>query len=35
VRDNASYVAWDAISRDRDRFLRWLDEHVHGTSVSR
>jgi glutaconate CoA-transferase subunit A len=25
-RDNAAYRAWDAISRDRDRFCRWLDE---------
>jgi len=28
-RDNAFYTAWDAISRDRDRFLAWVDEHVH------
>ena len=27
VRDNDYYVAWDAISRDRDAFARWLDEH--------
>jgi len=27
-RDNAYYQAWDAISRDRDAFRRWLDEHV-------
>jgi glutaconate CoA-transferase subunit A len=25
-RDNAAYRAWDAISRDRDAFSRWLDE---------
>ena len=25
VRDNAYYQAWDAISRDRDGFTRWLD----------
>ncbi|MGD9525286.1 CoA transferase subunit A [Pseudonocardia sp.] len=24
-RDNAAYREWDAISRDRDRFCRWLD----------
>jgi glutaconate CoA-transferase subunit A len=30
VRDNDFYVAWDAISRDRDRFARWLDEQVYG-----
>jgi glutaconate CoA-transferase subunit A len=27
-RDNAFYTDWDAISRDRDAFLRWMDEHV-------
>jgi glutaconate CoA-transferase subunit A len=26
-RENAEYVAWDAISRDRERFAAWLDEH--------
>jgi glutaconate CoA-transferase subunit A len=28
ARDNAFYVAWDAIARDRDTFRRWIDEHV-------
>jgi glutaconate CoA-transferase subunit A len=32
-RDNDYYRAWDAISRDRDAFGRWLDEHVHGQEV--
>ncbi len=27
-RDNAAYEAWDAVSRDRDRFEAWLDENV-------
>ncbi|MGA7172961.1 MAG: CoA-transferase [Candidatus Dormiibacterota bacterium] len=27
-RDNDFYIAWDEIGRDRDRFLRWMDEHV-------
>jgi glutaconate CoA-transferase subunit A len=27
-RDNAFYIAWDAISRDRDSFRSWIDEHV-------
>lgn len=27
-RDNDYYVAWDAISRDRDAFDRWLQEQV-------
>jgi glutaconate CoA-transferase, subunit A len=34
-RDNAFYVAWDDISRDRDRFEAWLDEHVHATAAAR
>ena len=28
TRDNAFYQAWDGISRDRDHFRRWMDEHV-------
>ncbi len=27
-RDNAFYVAWDAIARDRHTFLTWMREHV-------
>lgn len=27
-RDNAFYKSWDGISRDRDRFGAWLEEHV-------
>jgi glutaconate CoA-transferase, subunit A len=27
-RDNEYYKAWDAISRDRERFGSWLNEHV-------
>src|SRR5215218_813828 len=27
-RDNDFYVAWDAISRDRDRFRKWMQRHV-------
>jgi len=27
-RDNAFYVRWDAISRDRDAFGEWIREHV-------
>jgi glutaconate CoA-transferase, subunit A len=27
-RDNAFYTRWDAIARDRDAFLAWMDEHV-------
>lgn len=29
-RDNGFYKAWDEISRDRQRFSAWLDEHVYG-----
>jgi glutaconate CoA-transferase, subunit A len=32
VRDNDFYVAWDEISRDRDTFVDWLDEHVHAAA---
>jgi glutaconate CoA-transferase subunit A len=28
VRDNSFYEEWDGIARDRDRFTRWMDEHV-------
>jgi glutaconate CoA-transferase subunit A len=31
-RDNAFYTAWDAISRDREAFTRWIDRHVLGTA---
>ena len=27
-RDNDFYVAWDAISRDRDTFWQWMEDHV-------
>ena len=27
-RDNEFYVAWDAISRDRETFTAWMREHV-------
>lgn len=27
-RDNAFYRSWDGISRDRDRFRAWLEDHV-------
>jgi glutaconate CoA-transferase, subunit A len=28
VRDNDFYLAWDAISRDRQSFVDWMGEHV-------
>ena len=27
-RDNAFYLAWDAIARDRDGFLAWMKANV-------
>jgi glutaconate CoA-transferase subunit A len=33
-RDNAFYVAWDAISRDRAAFAAWMARHVLGTTGS-
>jgi glutaconate CoA-transferase, subunit A len=31
-RDNDFYVAWDAVSRERETFRAWMDEHVLGTA---
>ena len=33
-RDNAFYVEWDAIARDRERFRAWIDEHVMSATGS-
>ena len=30
ARDNAFYVAWDAIARDRSAFSAWIDREVRG-----
>ncbi len=30
ARDNAFYLAWDAIARDRVSFARWIERHVLG-----
>jgi glutaconate CoA-transferase, subunit A len=35
VRDNDFYIAWDAISRDREAFGRWLDENVYAREAPR
>ena len=32
TRDNAFYTGWDAISRDRGEFARWIEEYVLGTA---
>jgi glutaconate CoA-transferase, subunit A len=29
ARDNDFYLAWDEISRDREKFAAWLDDHVY------
>ena len=31
TRSNAFYIAWDAISREREVFTAWIERHVHGT----
>jgi glutaconate CoA-transferase subunit A len=31
-RDNASYLLWDEIAADRDRFLKWMEENVINSS---
>ena len=33
-RDNDFYIAWDAISRERDTFTAWLEDHVFGSVVA-
>jgi glutaconate CoA-transferase subunit A len=30
-RDNAFYRAWEPISRDRESFSAWVEQHIHGT----
>lgn len=32
-RDNAFYVAWDAIARERKTFQAWLDQHIYGQAA--
>jgi glutaconate CoA-transferase subunit A len=33
-RDNSAYVRWDAISRDRDTFVAWIEQHVLASVAS-
>jgi glutaconate CoA-transferase subunit A len=33
-RDNAFYIAWDQIARDRDTFLAWMKQHVLDVDAS-
>jgi len=33
ARDNDFYLAWDEISRDRQKFAAWLDDHVYGRAA--
>lgn len=35
ARDNAFYLAWDEISRNRESFLAWMERHVKGTKDHR
>ena len=30
-RDNAFYLAWDGIARERVSFTEWIDRHIRGT----
>jgi glutaconate CoA-transferase, subunit A len=32
ARDNVFYTTWDAISRDRETFVAWIDRHVRGVT---
>ena len=34
-RDNDFYLGWDAVSRDRDTFLRWMEDNVLAVGSSR
>ena len=39
-RDNAFYLGWDAIARERNSFLAWMERHVlsvrdHGSLLRR
>ena len=34
ARDNDFYREWDQISRDRDRFMAWMDQHVLAGAVA-
>lgn len=33
-RDNSFYTAWDTISRERESFLHWIEQHVLAKKVS-
>ena len=33
-RDNDFYVAWDEISRDREHFREWMQQHVLGVAAT-
>ncbi len=35
ARDNDFYLRWDAIARDRELFIAWIDRHIRGTSDHR
>lgn len=31
-RDNDFYLGWDAVSRQRETFSRWIERHIHATA---
>jgi glutaconate CoA-transferase subunit A len=31
ARDNAFYLAWDGVARERETFTAWMERHVLGT----
>jgi len=33
-RDNAFYLAWDEIARERVRFVEWIDRHVRAPRIT-
>lgn len=35
ARDNAFYLAWDEVARDRERFRAWIERHILGTADHR
>ena len=35
ARDNAAYLAWDAVAADRGRFIAWLGETISTEAAAR
>jgi glutaconate CoA-transferase, subunit A len=32
ARDNSFYLAWDKVARDRDTFIKWINDHILASS---